>query len=323
MSGTLIISLDCEGKWGMADRIDSEIDSIFTSKALLLSYKSLLKVLNEREIPATFAFVGMFALSYSEGRRWHKSLTNVSLKNGQRWLDTYFQQIVGQCEGWHLPEAVDLVRKSGRHEVASHGFSHLPLLEKTITKEIAKKEFYYARSSMKELGIDALTYVFPRNQVAYLPFLFDAGFKGYRNARFAAGNASLLSGMLDELNVFSKADFHTFKMDGSCCKNVAIDIPAGQFLNWRYGKRKAIPKAVTVKKWKSILTDAAVNSKVAHLWLHPHNIITAPETIEIFESVLEYARILRDDDRINITSQSEYCNSMRARKILGSTTALI
>jgi hypothetical protein len=43
MAGTFIISLDCEGKWGIADR-DRRIESgVITRSALIRAYESLLR----------------------------------------------------------------------------------------------------------------------------------------------------------------------------------------------------------------------------------------------------------------------------------------
>ena len=57
-----------------------------------------------------------------------------------------------------------------------------------------------------------------------------------------------------------------------------IAIPPGYFFNWRFGARRRVPREVTVARWSNLLRRTAREGGVAHLWLHPHNLITAPDT---------------------------------------------
>ncbi|SVE06845.1 uncharacterized protein METZ01_LOCUS459699, partial [marine metagenome] len=52
-----ILSFDCEGKWGMADIIDNNIDSSITNQNLTMAYRSILALLDKHKIKGTFAFV--------------------------------------------------------------------------------------------------------------------------------------------------------------------------------------------------------------------------------------------------------------------------
>ena len=44
------------------------------------------------------------------------------------WLAHYWRDLdAGRDDGWHVPEALDIVSEAGGHEIASHGFCHRPL----------------------------------------------------------------------------------------------------------------------------------------------------------------------------------------------------
>ena len=58
-----IISLDCEGKWGFADRIGPSHDQVLTHQNLHKAYDSILRTLVDYNLKATFAFVAAFTLS--------------------------------------------------------------------------------------------------------------------------------------------------------------------------------------------------------------------------------------------------------------------
>ena len=64
--GKLIISYDCEGIWGMMDKIDSLDKKIFNRNALMRLYQELLVIHEKFNLKATFAFVGGFISSKEE-----------------------------------------------------------------------------------------------------------------------------------------------------------------------------------------------------------------------------------------------------------------
>jgi len=65
---TFIISLDCEGKWGMADHISEYHRRTLTNENLLTTYRQLINLLDKWNIEATFAFVGAFSMDVEECR---------------------------------------------------------------------------------------------------------------------------------------------------------------------------------------------------------------------------------------------------------------
>ena len=62
MSGTCIISFDCEGKWGLIDNLTSYHADHFIPSNINKAYIEILKALDERDFSSTFAFVGAFTM---------------------------------------------------------------------------------------------------------------------------------------------------------------------------------------------------------------------------------------------------------------------
>ena len=73
-----------------------------------------------------------------------------------------------------------------------------------------------------------------------------------------------------------------------------------------------MPRAVTVRRWKTLLDRAADTGGVAHLWFHPHNFITAPSTRRTLDDILAHAARLRDAGRLEIVTQEQYCEALLA-----------
>jgi peptidoglycan/xylan/chitin deacetylase (PgdA/CDA1 family) len=301
MPGTFIISLDCEGKWGIADRYRRIESGFITKNALIRAYEALVAKLSAYEAPATFAFVMALTLNESELVDWMARLTDVQV-DGSNWMRNFRRELAtGSFDGWFCPEALELVRDSGMHEIGCHGFRHVPLGDCEVSKEEAGYELRSATELAKLKGIDLKTFVFPRNHVGHVSLLAGEGYVGFRNAHPVVGRHGRLGNLARELKVRETSQ------DPEPSSFGLVSIPGGYFLNWRHGLRWAIPEAITLMRWRSILYDAVANDRVALLYLHPHNLIDGPGTLELLEGVLQIASKLRESKGLAIVTQAEYC----------------
>jgi peptidoglycan/xylan/chitin deacetylase (PgdA/CDA1 family) len=309
MPGTFMISLDCEGKWGIAD-LDRRIESGFiTRSALIRAYESLVNTLSKYEMSATFAFVMALTLRNGEFSEWRQRLSDVQV-DGQNWMRNFRRaEATGNLDGWFCPEAFDLVRDSGMHEIGCHGFRHVPLGDCGVTREEASYELRSATELAKNKGVELKTFVFPRNHVGHLELLGEQGYIGFRNAHAIVGRYGRLGNLAREFNVLERAqNSEPSSLD-------MVSIPGGYFLNWRHGPRRAIPKAVTLMRWRSVLNDAVANDRVAMMYLHPHNLIDGPDTLELFDGVLQIASKLRESVGLAIITQAQYCEARVQRRV--------
>lgn len=302
-AGCFIISLDCEGKWGMADHIGPHHDRFLTTENLENAYTRIGALFARHHVPATFAFVMAFTLSPAEFARHRERFVDVEIEGGN-WLRHFRRQMEdGHAEGWFAPRAFDEVRARPEHEIGCHGFSHLPLGISGVGRREAEHEIGAASTVAAEKGVELRTFVFPRNLIAHTSVLAAAGYTGYRGRLVQSEG---VSGKLSELNVAESAQAH-----GGWSGTLRV-IPPGHFLNWRRGVRKLVPRPVTVRRWRHILEDAADRGRVAHLWLHPHNVIDGPETFDTLSSIVAYAAKLRDRGKIAIVTQRQYCEQLAA-----------
>ena len=306
--GVLIVSLDCEGKWGMADHLSRLHHTHMTNARLSRAYQLLVDLFRNYEVSATFAYVMAFVLSPAERREMADLLEPGA--RADPWMEhVWASWEAGWTEGWYLPDALDMVRNEGRHEIASHGFCHRPLDVRSISAHGAKSELAAAARAASLKGLAPTTFVYPRNQVGHLPALREAGFLGYRQG-LPSGNSRLgrLVRLLQELNTSEAPQTVVPPRD-----DAPIPIPGGFFFNWRRGARRGVPTHTTHLRWRNLLDRAAGEGGVVHLWLHPHNLATAPSTAGVLEKVVAYAARLRDAGRITILTQEQYCDVVRMR----------
>ena len=304
MPGTFIISLDCEGYWGIADRDRGIASGFITQTALIRAYESLVMALAKYEMSATFAFVMALTLRPDELSDWMPRLTDVQV-DGANWMRNLRRaEATANLEGWFCPEAFELVRDSGRHEIGCHGFRHVPVGNVGLGSDEASYELRSAGELARRKGIDLKTFVFPRNQVGHLGLLADLGYRGFRNANPAEGRHGRVGNLIREFNVLEASQ------DPEPSSLGLVSIPGGYFLNWRGGLRRWVPEAVTIERWRAILNDAAAADRVALLYLHPHNLISGPGTLETFCGVLQIASKFRESKGLRILTQVEYCEQV-------------
>ena len=263
-----ILSFDCEGKWGMADDPAMASNNPIGDDSLIKAYTRIFEVLEKYEIPATFALVGLFAGQYEEYVESRDQL--LESKPHEEWLQIPEQSFAaGLLDGWFYPGLVENIRSTGLHEIASHSYSHLPMHNVEVTKDSFSTELKFVKQWQERNSVELSTFIFPRNQIQYQEALKDYDYLGFRQCDVQnAAYANRLKILQDECNIRRKSDVHSANAE-------PIAIPPGTFLNWRHGPRRVIPEQLTLKRWSNVLRHAVNTGGVAHLWLHPHNLITA------------------------------------------------
>jgi peptidoglycan/xylan/chitin deacetylase (PgdA/CDA1 family) len=295
MPARFILSFDCEGKWGVADALSARHRRALTDERLGHAYRSILSILDEYGIPATFAFVGAFAQS-AEGFARIRPRMEALAERAPHYLAPALRDVdEGGGDGWHGGAFVEAVISAQvAHEIALHGVTHVPWT--SVDAEFVEAEmqlFHHLEGPIR----DSRTFVFPRNLVAHANLLARHGFAGYRTAR---PERSRLASFLSEFNLF-EAPEHPLWADR------ITRIPAGFFLNWRSGLRKLVPPAITRLRAKRLLERAGAADAVVHYWLHPENVATAPSTIGLVRMLAREVASARDTGHCEVMTQLGYC----------------
>lgn len=300
--GTFIFSLDCEGYWGMADLIADGSIPGWRSDALASTYARLVGLFDSFEIPATWAFVAAFVHTPDEIRAC-SYLTEESIPyRGADWGAAFKSSWAAQdLDGWLCPEALDLVRASGGHEIAAHGFTHLPLDDTHTSEAAATREFDLLGMFWERRGIRPRTFVFPRNQPGHLARLGDR-FEAYRpphQLEVRRDSVARLLRLVDEVNPFVQPAGHGKR-------GCPAMLPSAMLLNYRAGGRRLIPRAVTVARIRRLLRRAIESGEVVHLYSHPHNFLTGRGQFDLLAEVLGLVAEHAKADEIQVMTQAEY-----------------
>jgi len=296
-----IISLDCEGKWGTIGL--KEIQKNINSENLNYIYKKINNLLIKYEMPATFAFVMAFILSEEEAKKFECLSTEKKNQNNFYLKEFWKSKKQGNTEGWLEPKIFDEIIKNNNIEIASHGFTHFLCDDRANNLEV-ENEF---RNSLKVSRIKNLslkTFIFPENKIGNLHILKKFNFIGYRNAyklKYKGNSIDRFKNFLDEFNIFQK-----LKEENN--KNISelVAIPSGFFFNSKFGLRSLVPGFITFERWKSLINDTIKKNKTLHLWFHPHNLISAPNSFFTLENIIKYVNDLRKLGKISVITQEQY-----------------
>jgi peptidoglycan/xylan/chitin deacetylase (PgdA/CDA1 family) len=296
-----ILSLDCEGKWGVADALARTHRRDLADNVLRRAYGLILSLLDEYQIEATFAFAGAFSQSAAEFARIRPEIERLS-RIAPDYLVPALRDIdEAHGSGWHGRHLVDaVVDARTAHEVALHGVTHVPW---------TRMDDHFAEAEMRLFETlegpvrDSRTFVYPRNLVAHTKILAAHGFEGFRTAR---PRRSRLSSLLAEFNLL-EAPEQPLRGNG------IAPIPAGFFLNWRSGLRRLVPSALTCLRARKLLDSASLTGGVVHYWLHPENVATAPDTLALLHSLIRDVAIRRDAGHCEVMTQLGYCRWVESR----------
>ena len=294
MTGSLIISLDCEGKWGMADDPAIVNDEKITLVGLRSAYELILRTFEKNGIAGTFAVVGLYVAGEQATRDFIRAQSESAVySNWLRFPVTALES--RRTSGWFFEDLPKWIASAGVHELASHGFSHLPFTSPGFSDAIAHLELSLMRGLASAEGWDIESMVFPRNLIAHSDLLKTYGIQRFRVARRQTTPhwLSRIAALVDEFNVL--------KMDEDQPGDARV-VPAGHFLNWRSGARRLVPSSFTLARWRHILKCAEQSGGVAHLWTHPHNLITGRGQADLFVRAMQEAgRYVREGRLTSVT----------------------
>ncbi|MXP13328.1 polysaccharide deacetylase family protein [Altererythrobacter confluentis] len=295
MTARFILSLDCEGKWGVADHLGADLHRSLNDAGLRLAYRQIIELLDEYSLPATFAFVGCFAEETQSLHRLMPELAHLGSKAADYLGPAIHDMTEGSREGWHGAWAVEQVAQAPTlHEIALHGVTHVPWTD--LDRKGAYREMALL-AQMETPVRHARTFIYPRNKIAHQDVLEASGILGYR---LSPPDRSRLSSLTSEFDIWSRPDAD------SPASDVIVPIPAGFFVNWQSGLRRLVPNNISLLRARRLLDAAERTGGVVHYWLHPENIATAPATLGLLRSILEVVAERRDKGRCDVLTQQRY-----------------
>jgi peptidoglycan/xylan/chitin deacetylase (PgdA/CDA1 family) len=292
----------------MADLVAAGARYGWTSDALARSYARLIDLFDRFEVPATWAFVAAFVHEPEEVRDCAYLLREPIPYRGADWGAAFKGSFArGDTEGWLCPRALDLVRSSGGHEIASHGFSHLPFDEVHTSEQAALWELELLEDFWQRRGLRPSTFVFPRNQPGHLTRVGER-FRAYRPPHPLEVRRDARARLL---RLVAEMDLSVAPI-GNGKRGRPAELPPAFLLNHRSGGRRLIPSRVTVERVKRLLVRAVERGEAVHLYSHPHNFLTGRGQFELLERMLSMVAERVRAGELEVLTQAQYADRLAA-----------
>jgi peptidoglycan/xylan/chitin deacetylase (PgdA/CDA1 family) len=288
MPGALCISIDLELAWGIWDIPSAAYHRRCAEKERAV-VGALLERFRSRSVPATWAVVGRL-LDASEG-----------IPDASGYGDHI----------WYAPDLVDAIRAAPPgHDVGSHSFAHVYFRQ--LDRERLRADLRAARRTHERHGLAFTSFVFPRNQVAHLDLLAEAGVKVFRGPDLG-WHASLRrrvgelpgrgANLLDKLLPIAPGVAEPRTHPGGL-----VELPGSMLLLGRDGAlRRLVRPEITLLKAKRGLRRAAREGRVFHLWFHPANFYAETDVqLRVLEAILDEACALRERGVLETRTMASY-----------------
>lgn len=181
---------------------------------------------------------------------------------------------------WFGAQLVEMIRRAEpKQEIGFHSFSHVPFGTGGTTRERAVAEYRYCIETARALGIAPASFVFPRNLVAYLRELRDAGFSCFRDSdklpvRFA--NNTLTSLCMIWSDFVGQAPC----IVEPALKEGLVAIPGSLLVRYAAGWRKFIPDSSRARRLRKGLERVRREGGIFHVWFHPENLYAERPRLE-------------------------------------------
>ena len=276
-NGNLLISLDFELFWGVHDvsNLEEYGDDI---KAVWDVLPKMISDFDKYKVKGTFATVGFLFSANSEELKKHLPRKKPAYSKEKLSPYPLFKNLNSTGEYYFAPKLIELIKRSGNHEIATHTFSHFYCLEDGQQKEDFNDDIAAAVSIAAEKNIALKSIVFPRNQVNedYFSILKKNGIKAYRGTEKSwfyvpdkGENESLIKRLFRLIDSYVNiSGHHTFKFKKS--DSTLYNLPSSRFLRPFNPKLRWI-ESLRIKRILKGMDYAAKNNEIFHLWWHPHN----------------------------------------------------
>ncbi len=282
-AGAVTISIDLELAWGNWDNLKpSQARRVDLLERPVCA--RLIALLDRFDIPATWAVVAA-SLDPAEA-----------------------QGRPGPTSIWYAPDIIDSVRTAkAAHDIGSQGGRHVYFDRISAAK--AQADLLFARGTHSRLGLPFTSFVFPRNSIAHLELLTQAGlsvFRGqdrawHQRLRGRHRFAGRIAHLLDKALPLAPEAVQPHTAQG------LTDLPGSMLLLGRDGLRRLISNAAIASKLTRGLDAAQASGGVFHLWFHPSNFYhRADDQFALLAGFLAEAARRREAGTIRVMPMSAF-----------------
>jgi peptidoglycan/xylan/chitin deacetylase (PgdA/CDA1 family) len=246
--GGLIISADFEMAWAWR-YTKTGSDPVKKGQIERANFPKIIKVLEEYNIPITFAIVGHLFLNNCQ-KGDHDWMQRISHFNNHwkfthgDWYDQDPYSDYKKAPEWYAPDLIQMIIDSEvNHEIGSHTFSHIDFSDKNCSKQVAEDEIKACIEAIKPYNRYVESIVFPGGTWGNIEVLKEYNLKIYRKKN-------------DFDLAYPYRDNH----------GILVSTSSGSL---EFNKLYGWSIEYFLQRLKKIINRAIDTNTIAHLWFHP------------------------------------------------------
>lgn len=314
MKGTFCISIDTELLWGRHS-LSNYKDFIKPSSKEREVIKKILCLFKKYKIHATWAVVGHLFLEECKIEQ-NKKHPDIKRPNPSWLKSDWFEKDpttnLKQNPSWYGTDIIRMIQKTKNQEIASHSFSHIIFGDSGTSRSVAESDIKKCIQLAKKSEITLLSFIFPKNSIAYLDILKRYGFQAFRGPdpyRFKFGSFASRLFMAVELFFLTPPFVSSPKIVGGL-----VNIPGSMYFVSSRGVRKFIPAGIRFKKARRGIKKAIKENKIFHLWTHPVDLVDN-KMLNEFEQILSFAEEERNKGNLSIMTMRQITDDFLKKEI--------
>jgi hypothetical protein len=291
--GGVIISADFEMAWAWR-YTKTGYDHMTKGRIERENMPSILKILEEYNIPITFATVGhLFLEKCSKGDHdWMRRIPYFDdhwiFTEGDWYEHDPYANYIDSPE-WYAPDLIQMIFDSPvNHEIGTHTFSHIDFSDKNCPADVADDEIKACIDAAKPYGIDFRSIVFPGGTWGNISTLKNYNFTIYRKRE----EWELAYPYRDNRGLLVTPS------SGSLEYNVAYGWSAEYF----------------IRKLKKYIRKAIETHTIAHFWFHPS--LNGFIIKNIFPDLFSYISQEREKGNLWIGTMRDIADHINSNKVL-------
>ena len=304
--GTVVLSIDAELGWGFHDEPTPPAERLAAARS---GWDRLLALLEEYEVPATWAVVGHLFLEDCDG-------THADLPTPPGWFDHEREPDRWERDLRFGPDLVAAVLGSPvAHEVGCHTFSHVEFGDPSVGQDLARAEIAASLSAAGEWDVTLDSAVYPRNNVGHRAVLAAFGLRCYRGVR-----PDTRSGAVGTLGKLARATVTAGSpplVEPTVDEFGLVNVPASLYLFGFEGLGRDLVTPVwgdpVVRQARRGIDRVARRDGVFHMWLLPNNLV-GQRDVRRLRAVLEYLDRRRADGDVRVRTMRGVADTVHGER---------
>ena len=289
--GSVVLSLDAELGWGFHDLSNPPAKRVAAGRR---GWSVMLELLEEYDVPATWAVVGHLMLESCDG-------IHAEHPAPEGWFERERTDWQNRENIRFGPDLVrDLLASDVDHEFASHSFSHVLFGQPETDRELAVAELERSLEIAADWNQSVDSFIYPRNSVGHRDVLAEQGIRAYRGKSPTGYGVRCLY----DLAVRDRSLLVTPTVD----EHGLVDIPASLFLFGFEGPARTVAESVWEDPMVALvrhgIDEAAASEGVFHIWLHPNN-LTHERDDQRMRAILSYLDRRRAETDLTVETMAD------------------